>query len=404
GYLRQRMASGGKFYHFADREGGANTGAVALLGLTLVESGANFQDADVQKAATQVRQHAQSLKFTYSIALSILFLDRLSADRPKDTPAEDADLIRKLALRLIGSQNAKAGWDYHCRVLSAIEEQNLLKNLESGQHQVGDTAKNVPVREYDDNSIGQFVTLALWTARKHNLPVRSTLLAIEERYRAKRRPEGNWSYNETNPFLKDSSTCAALIGLAVGRGIRDKEEVGKSNLLKDDAVMSGLDHIKSILRPGRAVAASEIAIRKKHTADMEAVFALMETTNDQKEFDEARAKLLELDKSPLMSGHFFGGDNWGDLYFLWSLERLCMIYGLDKIGDVDWHEWGSDFILTSQQADGSWQERFPGVPDTCFAMLFLMRANVAKDLTDKLRELMQGAGVQQQPGAPPKRE
>ena len=31
-------------------------------------------------------------------------------------------------------------------------------------------------------------------------------------------------------------------------------------------------------------------------------------------------------------------------------------------------------------------ERFPGVPDTCFALLFLRRANLVKDLTDKLRE------------------
>ena len=33
----------------------------------------------------------------------------------------------------------------------------------------------------DDNSIGQFATLALWTARKHGVPVRTSLKAVEAR-------------------------------------------------------------------------------------------------------------------------------------------------------------------------------------------------------------------------------
>jgi hypothetical protein len=43
--------------------------------------------------------------------------------------------------------------------------------------------------------------------------------------------------------------------------------------------------------------------------------------------------------------------------------------------------------VASQKADGSWDDRFPGVPDTCFALLFLKRANLVKDLTDTLRAL-----------------
>ena len=65
------------------------------------------------------------------------------------------------------------------------------------------------------------------------------------------------------------------------------------------------------------------------------------------------------DKAPELRGMFFDGDNLGDLYFLWSLERMAVIYDLKKVGDVDWHEWGTDIILEHQEEDGSWQERFP---------------------------------------------
>jgi len=113
---------------------------------------------------------------------------------------------------------------------------------------------------------------------------------------------------------------------------------------------------------------------------------------------------MALDNARELQGIIFGGDTWGDLYFLWSLERMAVIYDLKTIGDVDWHEWGVDVILQQQQEDGSWKERFPGVPDTCFALLFLKRANLAKDLTDKLRGVGAQPGVQQQPRTPGKKD
>ena len=61
-----------------------------------------------------------------------------------------------------------------------------------------------------------------------------------------------------------------------------------------------------------------------------------------------------------------------------------MIYNLSTIGGKDWYAWGAPLIVDRQQADGSWSEAFPGIPDTCFALLFLKRYNVAQDLSDLL--------------------
>src|SRR5262249_47786586 len=73
-------------------------------------------------------------------------------------------------------------------------------------------------------------------------------------------------------------------------------------------------------------------------------------------------------------------------YFLWSLERVAMAYGLDTIGGHDWYTWGSQLLIANQGQDGSWQGQYPeGGADTAFSLLFLKHANLAGDLTNLLR-------------------
>ena len=84
-----------------------------------------------------------------------------------------------------------------------------------------------------------------------------------------------------------------------------------------------------------------------------------------------------------------------DLYFVWSVERVAVIYNLKTIEDWDWYDWGSQMLLDNQDATkGCWQNGgYPGTSpaiDTCFALLFLKQANLAKDLTSKLQLLAGG--------------
>ncbi len=82
-----------------------------------------------------------------------------------------------------------------------------------------------------------------------------------------------------------------------------------------------------------------------------------------------------------------GANAMGDLYFLWSVERVGVIYGLTTIVTTDWYAWGAPLIVDHQSTDGSWSNGHGPLPDTCFALLFLKRVNVAKDLTKKLELL-----------------
>jgi hypothetical protein len=83
-----------------------------------------------------------------------------------------------------------------------------------------------------------------------------------------------------------------------------------------------------------------------------------------------------------------------DLYFLWSLERVAVLYGLKTIDGHDWYAWAREVLLAHQQDRGHWQGGlYPGntpTIDTCFALLTLLQANLAKDLTTKLELLGRG--------------
>lgn len=66
-----------------------------------------------------------------------------------------------------------------------------------------------------------------------------------------------------------------------------------------------------------------------------------------------------------------GGGGWGFYYDMYSLERVGMIVGIEKVGEHDWYAEGSGKLLEVQETDGSWNHN--GI-DTAFAILFLRRA------------------------------
>jgi hypothetical protein len=101
---------------------------------------------------------------------------------------------------------------------------------------------------------------------------------------------------------------------------------------------------------------------------------------------------------PAIIGHGAKG-----YYFLWSLERVCVALDLEKISGKDWYTWGAEILVVNQRADGMWlgdyaQGGGEDTADTCFALLFLRRANLARDLTARLKgkldqRVLQAGGV-----------
>jgi hypothetical protein len=402
-----------------------HVGMAALPALTLLECGVPPDDEHIQLAAHHVRSAAATLHATYEIALSILFLDRLG-------DPQDEQRIVSLALRLLAGQGEAGGWTYLCPLLPERDERNLLTVLRHRQpdssltqitHSPGRTGlsgstqgqtpagleaalskdgglkpsadgirplapgdnrnkaanleqrpsaeearkalnglsrglKQIPALhdskhgefprfEGSDNSNTQFAILGVWVASRHGVPTERALERIARRFRASQTYEGQWGYAYSVPGHQGtpSMTGAGLLGLAVGLGLAvppENARYANSAPPPDPIVEKGLHAIaQSIGKPlGQAG-------RRR---------------------GRARSDV--------------------NLYFLWTLERVGVLYNLREIDGKDWYRWGAELLLDAQNPDGSWSagDYHGAVPnlDTSFALLFLKRANLVQDLSKRL--------------------
>lgn len=222
-----------------------------------------------------------------------------------------------------------------------------------------------PTLEVDPSiSNTQFAMLAVWGSRTYGVPVRAPLLVLSAYFHANQFPDGHWIYPANS--LTGTSTCAGLISLALERVLLNDKE----------------------FRPDGDEPRPQAGQGATKRADVHRAFTFLAQTAVGRKRDDPGG-------APDYGGGWFNADAWGDLYFLWTLERVGVIYSTDKIDGKDWFDWGYPIILENQQPDGSWAEanwaRGGVIPadarliDTSFALLFLKRSNIAADLTDKLR-------------------
>jgi uncharacterized protein (TIGR03067 family) len=373
-YLRKTQTPDGSWQYSSPA-----AGMTALAGLTLLECGVDGKDPAVQKAAKYLRDASINLTHTYSISLAILFFDRLG--EPRDIP-----LIESLTIRLLAGQDATGGWTYDCPAVSASEVRRLqavvtgrtppseakhegseerrgVRNLAPEiQQQLAILERRVPEvgTRTPDNSNTQFAILALWVGRRQGLPVDRALARLEARFRKTQNPDGGWGYiPETSHETTPAMTCAGLLGLAVVYGAVNDAAV--RNFPKADT-------------PGEPPKPPPVRDPARDRAVRAGLLALGSFINQR----EIGSKLTR-------------NFNQYRHYSLWSLERVAVAFGLQTIGNVDWYVWGTPYILATQKPDGDWRDSC-GEADTCFALLFLRRSNVAHDLTARLRNKVRDPG------------
>jgi hypothetical protein len=383
--------------------GGAANGAeygigpTALAGIALLEAKTPAGDPAVAAIAAAVREQAYKERKTYQLALSLLFLDRLES--PADVP-----LIQTLGVRLLAGQTTSGGWTYDCvDAVPAADEQRLRAGLKSTELVAGKEGprggapKLHPlVQEYfaalwnartasraagGDNSNTQFAVLAVWAARKHGVPVDPALDLIERRFMATQDQQGGWTYSDsvTGPAATGtpSMTCAGLLGLATAIGRRE-ERRSKAEAPKVETPKSNDPFFNPPPRPDGKGAAGP-----KRAPDAR---------------DLAAGRGFGFLGAVLNGAARGAGGDVNNFYFLWSLERVGVLYGVDRIGGVDWYAAGSDFIVRAQAADGTWAGSYGPDVDTSLALLFLCKANLARDLSSRVRG---DAGSELRAGAAP---
>jgi hypothetical protein len=93
---------------------------------------------------------------------------------------------------------------------------------------------------------------------------------------------------------------------------------------------------------------------------------------DPRLFHRARA-----DGNLWITNHFTVSKPNGFLhYYLYALERYETFRDAENPGSarLGWYEQGARFLLETQRDDGSWESQAKNPPDTCFALLFLLRS------------------------------
>jgi hypothetical protein len=352
-------------------------GYTLLPALTLLECRVPPDDPVIQKAASLLRKQANKLECTYELSLAIMFLDRLGERK-------DVEIIRYLALRLAAGQSYTGGWTYRCPRLTADQEKDLLKSLRALQEHLSGTKQ--PPRDgkkpgdggrdaqpeappqlaklavfqktenlfdrkethgkdrsilyvgWTDNSNTQFAMLALWIARRHDLPLVPTFRLVERRFECSQGDDGTWDYlyqfgglRARRPYYV-ADTGVGLLGLGIGRVTVAADKETQERLAKQ--IVRGLA-------------------------------ALSRDIGD-----------------PMEQPNF---------YLLWTIERVATLYNLQAFADKDWYRWGTEILVASQDARGCWPHHadmakgiYGSNPNTSFALLFLKRSNLAMDLTAKL--------------------
>jgi hypothetical protein len=402
--LRKLQESDGSWaYATAD----STVGSTSLAALTLLMCGADKEDRAVLSAASYVRGRSVGLAYTYSIALAILFLDKLGD--PGDVP-----LLESLAARLVAGQNTSAGgWSYYCPVPITSEQRRLTELVSRGRLGKGDRPEpenaRQQAREFQkrigtlstasmsaggplsrpDNSNTQFATLALWVSRRHGFPVDGALRAVERHFRGTQFNDGGWAYVDgmRGSIPTPTMTCAGLLGVAIGFGVSNDKAKERGATPRDPAK-------DAFLKAGVAALARSIDVPPERILGLDAppVGGPGSVPDPDRPGPPGPGRGPD-GMAPRPGG---GAGNRGFprrrmrnmvgigrlYYYLWSVERVAVALNLDVIGNKDWYAWGSRIILSTQDTDGTWAgEHDLGGVDTCFALLFLKRANLANDLT-----------------------
>lgn len=353
-FLRQTQAANGSWGRMVGGGGeGADTvGCTALAALALMEGGVPVRDPAVERAIEFLRKSIreglnQFANRTYDVSATVWALNRYG-------DPDDQELVKLLTCRLVKSQLGNGLWTYDCQAVQPQEVPQIIAELErlrrAGQMWGGQPGQG---EGQGDLSNTQFAVMALWIGRRYGVPTDPVLWKTAHAMRRIQNADGGWSYIPTGGGAQSTYAMAAAGLMCVSTGYGALRETylsttGKSgdgtaktpappDPTKDPVILRGNLYLATVLRtPFEALAQQ----------------------------------------------------GFGSIpYTLWAIERVAMVYDWKSLGGMDWHHWGALYFLRTQAANGAWDDnnRCGPVPCTAFGILFLMRSNLATDLTAHFR-------------------
>ena len=246
-----------------------------------------------------------------------------------------------------------------------------------------------------DNSNTQFAMLALLAAsnKQYEIPMDRTLALIVMRFTSSQNKDGSWSYTYKNggydrendvfrngrvdhldakddwPY-HEPMTGVGLLGLAIGHGLASDIWAQAASLRAKPEMKDKMDD--KMVQAGFKMLSKHL----EELVDKDGKLLKQNTHFTEGKLDKAHYAVMR------------------NLYYLWTVERVGVLFQQKSVDGKDWYNMGARFLLASQQPDGYWNDgNYWGsreMTDTCFALLFLKRSNLAKELTRKLPSFQLG--------------
>ncbi len=272
-------------------------------------------------------------KYTYRAAIKAMALYTLD-------PYKYMEFIAQCGQALIDGQSKDGRWNYRLpvngakpKVLSVTEAKDKKFKLKRTQ----------PFKmEGGDNSNSQYAALGLRACYDAGveLPEETLSLALKW-WETSQFPEGTWRYHSIGGGIGTQSSDGDKIKLLPANEKADRRYAMTAGGISSIAIYRFL--LGQLKKKGEVLKDAGIS-----------------------------AGISWLAKNyKLIGAGTFNLDGVGDFYWLYGLERACILSEREKIGDHDWYKEGATWLIANQAESGQWGK---GMVDTCFAILFLRRS------------------------------
>jgi len=313
-------------YLEANADSDTRPGAKALTGLAIAKNDSRTHGQNhslVKESISRIRELIANdfPEDIYTLGIAIIFLREVDAEKYR----KEIDALAKLMSR---RQKPHGGWGYMDR----------------------DTG---------DTSMTQYGVLSLWEASQAGVDVSDTVWEKVANWLLRTQdPRGTWGYQGIDPgnfnLVEQSEVRHSLVAAALGSLYicRDHQLGGQPDPEEqDDDVPPGLKRI-----------------------------------DDAGSAATAKRRRLAIDATRLKAA-FERGNTWFDknftvdppmykFYYLYALERYQSFKARAERNtdrEPDWYNRAAHHLIETQQKDGSWDGQL-GIPDTAFAVLFLVRS------------------------------
>ena len=319
-----------------------NSGEAGIAALALIKSGLPVNDPGIVGCLQKIQPsfagagykplttHAQGL---YEASVVVLALVNIAHEDYK--PQIDA-----ASQYIIARQLASGGWDY-------------------------------TERTQGDESVSQYCLLALWEAENAGILVPPQVWdRAAKYYLSVQHSGGSWTYHRDSPNQGETLSMTAA---GIGSLMLCDEQLARHR--------KGQDLVNPRMIP--------------ITIDGQPAESRYKVETKSGEIKSGIAKGISwlAGNFQVTTGTIMGQSPY---YALYGIERLVALGGGDKVtpkgkvsvlGDIKWYEKGMDLVLNKQTPSGAWEAQHEQVPNTCWAILFSVKATTISVNKINIRKL-----------------